>query len=231
MLVPLTREKFEQLIPVVATFPQYKYYWGKPSEFLKRVLISVVGIVVVVIARAIFGEGAGLILFPLFVGAGLYWLWAPVFWATRRNLETRRYRYSGFWQGRVLDAFVSEELIGSEETVNNRGELVIVENRERCLNIEVGDDSGFSTRLQVPLRRAYKAIRRDQVAQMVVMSHLPDLSRIAKVTDIYIPSQNLWVSDYPYLQTDMFEEVSRQLRPQEPPPRRSSRRRRPAMDL
>ena len=230
MLVPLTRQKFEQLIPLVATFPQYKYYWGKASEFLKRLLISVVGVVVVVIVRAIVGEGAGLILFPLGVATGLYWFWAPVFWATRRNLEVRRYRYGGFWQGRVLDVFISEELIGSEETVNNRGELVIVENRERCLNLEVGDETGFTTRLQVPLRRAHKAIRPDQVAEMLVMSHLGDLSRIAKVSDIYIPSQNLWVSDYPYLQHEMFIEVSRQLRPQGKPRRQPPRRRRPAMD-
>ncbi|NES69969.1 MAG: phosphate ABC transporter permease, partial [Okeania sp. SIO2D1] len=42
MLVPLTRKTFEQLIPTVATSDQYKYYWGKFSDVLKRALISAV---------------------------------------------------------------------------------------------------------------------------------------------------------------------------------------------
>nr|WP_290222587.1 phosphate ABC transporter permease [Trichocoleus desertorum] len=229
MLVPLTREKFEQLVPLVATFPQYKYHWGKLSDFLKRLLISVLGIVVVAIAHSLIGEAGGVILFFLGVASGLYWLWAPILWATLRNLEARKPRHSGFWQGRVLDAYVSEELIGTEETVNKKGELVLVENRERRLNLEVGDESGFRIQVQVPLRREHKAIRPDQPVEMVVMSHLPDLSRIAKVSDIYIPSQNIWVSDYPQVQRDNFLEVSRRLRSQ-PKPRRPSRRR-AAMDM
>lgn len=229
MLVPLTREKFEQLVPLVATFPQYKYCWGKLSDFLKRLLISVMGIVIVAIIHSIIGETGGVILFFLGVGSALYWLWAPILWATLRNIESRKPRHSGFWQGRVLDAYISEELIGTEETVNKRGELVLVENRERRLNIEVGDESGFRIQTQVPLRREHKSIRPDQVAEMLVMSHLPDLSRIAKVTDIYIPSQNIWVSDYPQVQRDNFLEVSRRLRSQ-PKPRKAPRRR-AAMDL
>ncbi|MEM7590042.1 MAG: phosphate ABC transporter permease, partial [Cyanobacteria bacterium P01_A01_bin.83] len=45
MLTPLTREKMEQLIPLIATGKQYSYYWGKWSDVLNRLLISVVGIV------------------------------------------------------------------------------------------------------------------------------------------------------------------------------------------
>jgi len=124
----------------------------------------------------------------------------------------RKYSYSGFWQGRVLDVFVTDDVIGTEETVNSRGELVIVENRERRLNLEVSDESGFQSQLQVPIRREYRSIDVGMVAQMLVVSNKPDLSRIAKTSDIYIPSLNLWVSDYPYLRRDLFVEVSRKLR-------------------
>ncbi len=159
---------------------------------------------------------------------GLYWLWGPVLWASLRNAEYRKYQYSGFFRGRVLDVFITEELIGKEETVNNKGELVIVENRERRLNLEVGDETGFATELQVPLRRTHQAIAPGQVAEMVVLSNQADLSSITKLTDIYIPSQNVWVSDYPYLQRDVFLEVSRRIRPdREQEPRRRSSRRKP----
>ncbi|HEY9873969.1 MAG TPA: hypothetical protein V6D12_11060 [Candidatus Obscuribacterales bacterium] len=211
MLVSITRKKFEQLIPLLATGPQYAYYWGKFPDFLKRLLISVVSVCVVVFILGYFILGEGLLTFFLGVIAGLYWLWAPVYFASLRNFACRRLAYSGFWRGEVLDLFVSEELIGSEQTVNNRGQLVIVENRERRLNIEVGDETGFISELQVPLRREHKAIAPGQIAEMLVMSYQSDLSSIVKVSDIYIPNHNLWVSDYPYLRRDAFVDVSRKL--------------------
>jgi len=211
MLVPITRQKFEQLVPIIATGPQYTYFWGKFPDFLKRLLISVVAIVGVLLLKLFFGSSVDGISLLLGIVAALYWLWGPIYWATLRNLEMRRYPYCGFWRGRILDVFVTEELIGTEETVNNRGELVIVENRERRLNVEVEDETGFTSELQVPLRRLHKGISRGQVAEMLLLSYQPDLESIAKTSDIYIPSLNLWVSDYPYLQRDVFIQVSRQL--------------------
>lgn len=225
MLVPLTRQKFEQLIPRIATSDQYKYYWGKFPDFLKRLLISVVSVVVIWILRLILGEGSSILLFPIGAIAGLYWLWGPVLWASLRNTEYRKYPYSGFLRGRVLDVYITEELIGTEETVNNKGDLVIVENRERRVNVEVGDETGFTTQIQAPLRRNHQDIVPNQIAEMVVLSPQSDLSSIAKVTDIFIPSRNIWVSDYPYLQKNVFIEVSRRLR--ESRGSRSSPRRRP----
>ncbi|HEY9652940.1 MAG TPA: phosphate ABC transporter permease [Coleofasciculaceae cyanobacterium] len=212
MLVPITREKFEQLIPLMATGPQYAYFWGKFPDILKRLLISVIGVVVVLVVGLLFGSGFDGLRLLLWIITGLYWLWAPVYWASMRNAEARRYKYSGFWRGRVADVYVTEELIGQEETVNNRGELVIVENRERRLNLEVEDEIGFITTLQAPLRRTHKGIVAGQVAEMLVLSNEPDLERIAKTTDIYIPSLNIWVSDYPYLQREFFTQVSQKLR-------------------
>ena len=211
MLVPITRQKFEQLVPILATGPQYSYFWGKFPDFVKRLLISVSGVVIVLLLGVVFGPGFDGLRLLLGIIVGLYWLWSPVYWATTRNLEVRRYKYSGFWRGQVVDVFVTDELIGTEETVNNRGELVIVENRERRLNLDVEDETGFTAQLQVPLRRTHKGIAAGQVAEMLVMSNQPDLARIAKTSDVYIPSLNRWVSDYPYLQREVFAQVSQQL--------------------
>ncbi|WP_421655033.1 phosphate ABC transporter permease [Leptothermofonsia sp. ETS-13] len=217
MLIPLTRKTFESLIPKVATGAQYIYYWGKLSDFLRRLLISVVGVTVLILGLSlIVGPEIGFFRFLLGITVGLYWLWGPVLWASLKNLECRKFPYSGFWQGEVLDVYVTEELIGKEETVNDQGDLVIVENRERCLNIEVGDETGFSTRLRVPLKREHQAIAPGDTAQMLVMSNRGDLSRISKTSDIYIPDHDVWVSDYPYLQREAFVDVSYRLRSQEP---------------
>ncbi|MBD2310583.1 phosphate ABC transporter permease [Desertifilum sp. FACHB-1129] len=228
MLIPLTRKKFEELIPTIATGNQYKHYWGKFPDFLRRLLISVIGVVVAFFARiATLGSSSGILIFAVGITVGTYWLWGPIFWASRRNASYRKHPYSGFWKGRVLDVYVTDDVVGTEETVNSRGELVIVENRERRLNLEVGDKTGFYTELQVPIRRDYRAIRPGQVALMLVMSDRPDLSRILQTSDVYIPKLKLWVSDYPCVRRDVFEEVSqtlRQRRTRSPSEGRSARR-------
>jgi hypothetical protein len=225
MLIPLTREKFEQLIPLLATGPQYSYYSGKFASFLNRLLISIVWVLVVVFLLSIF-IGYNIFTFCLAAIGGLYFLWGPIFLASRRNFSCRRHRYSGFWQGEVLDLYISEALVGKEQTVNKKGQLVVVENRQRRLNIEVGDETGFTTGLQVPLQREHKLIRPGEIVQMVVMSDRPDLGRFAKISDLYIPRENIWVSDYPFVRRDVFTEVSDRLR-RKRGNNRSNRRRRP----
>ena len=215
----------EQLIPLIATGQQYAYYWGKLPDVLNRLLISVVGIVVVLILDVLSGDQGEALILLLGGIVSLYWLWCPVYQASRRNAASRRFKYSGFWRGKVLDVFLTEELIGEEETVNQRGELVIVENRERWINLILGDRTGFEVRVQAPLQRIYKGIKPGQTAELLVLSNDLDLSQINKVSDAYIPRQNIWVGQYPYIQRDVFTEVSRQLGGKTPP--RVSRRTNP----
>ena len=211
MLKPLTREKLEQLIPLIATGQQYAYYWGKWSDLLNRLLISVVAVVVVLILSLLFGDQGEALILLLGGIAALYWLWCPVYQASLRNAATRRFKYGGFWRGKVLEVYLTEELIGEEETVNQRGELVIIENRERWINLVLGDKTGFEVEVQAPLQRIYKGIKPGQTAELLVLSNKSDLGRINKISDAYIPRQNLWVGQYPYIQRDVFTEVSRQL--------------------
>lgn len=212
MLVPLTREAFEAVIPLVATAQQYRYYWGQSADLIKRLLISVIGVVAVLLLKGIFfRQGWDVLLLPLGITAGLYWFWAPVWWASRWNLACRRFSYAGFWQGEVVEVYTTEELVSTEETVNPQGELVIVENRERWVNLKVTDDQAFSTTVQAPLQRQYQVIRPGDLAQMLCFSNRSDLSRIAKVSDLFLPDHNLWVSDYPYLRRDAFEEIAARL--------------------
>ncbi len=226
MLMPLTRAKFEQLIPVIATGPQYRWAWGRPRDWLQKLLISVVGLVLLLLLSLAFeGFAQGLDLFFSIV-VGLYWLWGPVYWASVKNARYRRYKYGGFWRGRILDIFISDDLIEEIESFNQRGELTIVENRERRINLEIGDETGFRTVIQAPLQRVHKLLASGQGVEGVVFSNQPDLSRIELFSDLYIPSQDLWVGEYPILQRDVLREVSANLRPRraQPSVRRRSRR-------
>ncbi len=211
MLIPITRKKFEELVPRTATADQYRHYWGKFQDILQRVLISVASVVVVLIL-AYFSDDQFQIIFAFLGSAtGLYWLWQPVYHATRQNLEFRKYKYSGFFRGEVVDLFITEELVGQEETVNKQGDLVVIENRERRINLEIEDDTGFVTTVQAPLQKAHRSIRRGDIAEMLVLSNRPDLSRIMQISDVYVSDSDVWVSDYPYVRKDIFLEVSRRL--------------------
>jgi hypothetical protein len=205
----------------VATGPQYAYYWGDWQKLLRQLLISVVAIVIIWLLRGFLGDGLTLMLYVI---GGLYWLWSPVYWASLRNAAYRRLPYSGFLRGKILDVFITEELVNEEYTVNKRGETIIIENRERRINLEIGDETGFRAEVQAPLRRIHKVLAPGQIAEVLVLSKQPDLSQIAKITDVYIPRHNLWVGEYPYLQRDIFTDVSRQLGGKQSgePPRRST---------
>lgn len=212
MLIPLSRQKFEQLIPLVATGAQYKHTWGAFPDFLKRVLISISALASILFIGWLFPvEELRGVRFFLGLFALVYWLWSPVLEASLKNIAYRRYKYAGFLRGEVLDVYPSDEVIGKEETVNNLGELVIVENRERRINLEVGDESGFTIRMQAPLKREHQAIAIGDAAELLVLSNRADLSKIAKISDVFIAQYGIWVSDYPYLRRDEFEAVSRRL--------------------
>ncbi len=175
-------------------------------------LISAVAVVLLLVLYNFAGSDVGPLVLITGLMAGLYWLWGPIFWASLRNAECRKYKYCGFWQGRVLDIYITDEVTSQEETVNQKGQLVIVDNLEPRINLEVGDKTGFTTTLKAPLQKNHQGIVRGQAALMLIMSNQEDLSRIAKVSDIYIPSREVWVSDYPYLRKDLFVEMSQQIK-------------------
>jgi len=57
MLVPLTRQSIEQIVPIIATGPQYAHYWGKWSDFLRRLFISIIALTAAWLIGNLFGPG------------------------------------------------------------------------------------------------------------------------------------------------------------------------------
>lgn len=227
MLIPLNAAVVDRLVPAIATYPQYTHIWGKVPDFLRRLSISAVAVVVCWLVGLALGESFEPFAFMLGFGAGLYWFWAPIYWASLKNRRFRKYPYWGFWEGQIVDAYVTEEPIGREETVNDRGDLVIVENRERRINVEVEDETGYYQTVQVPLKREHKGLVAGLAVQMIVFSDRPDLSRIVDSSDLYVPARRLWVSDYPVVQREAFAEVAAQLgRSRDPAGMTQPRRRR-----
>lgn len=227
MLIPLTRAKFEELIPLIATGPQYWYTAGRWQDFLRRALIAFVGVILLFLFGALLGEGARGLVLLLQVVVGLYWFWSPIYVASVRNSRIRRLAYSGFWRGRVVDVYVTEESLGQLQTLDNRGRLVTVEDLQRCINVIAADREGFEVAILGKLERIHKNIVPGQIAEVLLFSHRSDLDPIVQISDAYFPQLDLWVGEYPYLQRESFRRLSEELRPPgrrgNPSPRRSPR--------
>ena len=211
MLIPLKKEAINDMIPAIATGTQYAYYWANISTFLKNLFISLIGVLIFWLIGSILGRGAEGVSLIFRVIVGLYWLWSPIYWASVRNSKYRRYQYNGFWRGRILDVYVTEEVINESSALDKLGKAIIVENLQKKINIEIGDKSGFQVTITSPLKRIHKAIRPGQAVEALLLSNDPDFMRISQITDIYIPRHKLWVGEYPYLRRDIFLDVRKEL--------------------
>lgn len=211
MLIPIKKEISEEIIPSIATANQYAYYGGNLQNILKNLFLSLVGVVIIWLVCLLFGRAfQGLSLILRFI-AGLYWLWGPVYWASLKNQNYRRYPYVAFWRGRIVDVYITEELINEQEMLNKLGNLIVIENRQKKINLEVEDETGFRATIKAPLSRIHKAINPGQAVEALLLSNDPDFQKIAKITDVYIPRNQLWVGEYPYLRRDIFLDIRREL--------------------
>ncbi|WP_373478632.1 phosphate ABC transporter permease [Geminocystis sp.] len=211
MLIPLKQEAINDLIPAVATGSQYTHYWANFATFLKNLFISLVGILFFWLLGSFFGRSGDNVSLIFRVIFGLYWLWSPIYWASVRNRKLRRYRYISFWRGKVLDVYLTEELINEESAIDKLGRAIIVENRRKLFNIDIGDKTGFRTTITTPIKRIHKVVNRGQSVEGLLLSNDPDFMRIAQITDVYIPAHKLWLGEYPYIRRDIFLDLRREL--------------------
>jgi hypothetical protein len=204
MITPLKRKKFDELIPAVPTSDQYQYYWGSSQDVFRRILISVAMLVTfsLLYGRLLMFISAGL--------GGLYWMLGPVSTAIRQNTKIRSLSQCGFWEAKVLDVYLSEEVLSRQEDFDRRGRMEVSYDTQSFFNLELGDRTGFKTTLKAPMRREYKRIKPRQKVCMLLLSNDPKFRRVSKTTtDAYLPEINLWVSDYPYLRRDVFLDLTR----------------------
>lgn len=211
MITPLKRKKFDELIPAVPTSDQYQYYWGKSQDVFRRILISVALLVTFSLLYNRTPDNFWGVLMFISAGlGGLYWMLGPVSSAIGRNTKVRSLSQCGFWEAKVLDIYMSEEVLSRQEDFDRRGRMEVSYDTQSFFNLELGDRTGFTTTLRAPMRREYKRIKLKQSVCMLLLSNDPRFRRVSKTTtDAYLPEINLWVSDYPYLRRDVFLNLTR----------------------
>lgn len=209
MLIPLKPGELTRLIPAVATGPQFSACSGDPRRLLQRVLISVIGGVIslLISQTLLFRSQWG----PIFLVVGfvflLYIMWGPILEAGRRNAVLRRYPAAAIFDGRVAELYTREVVEDRREQAGREGRLELVENRRTWLCLELEDDEGYLGVVRFPLEKRHQQIRRGTVARAVVLSDRRDFSRVAAISDAWLPQLKLWVGEYPYLLRPAFEEL------------------------
>ena len=208
MLIPLRPGELQRLIPAVATGTQFAAALGDPRKILQRVMIAAIGgVITLLISQSQFSNRWGSVWLLIGVVLFLYLLWGPILEAGRRNATLRRYPAAALFDGEVADAFTQERVESRREQANQRGDLEMVENRRTWLVLELADEDGYIGRLSFPMAKPHGQIRPGTRVRCLVLSDRKDFSRVAALSDAWLPGLRLWVGEYPFLLRPAFEEL------------------------
>ena len=208
MLVPLRPGELQRLIPAVATSNQFAAALGNPRKILQRVMIAAIGgVITLLISQSQLASRWGAVWLVVGVALLLYVLWGPIVEAGQRNAGLRRYPAAAIFQGEVANVFTRERVLERHEQANKLGELELVENRRTWIVLELEDEDGYLGQLSFPMSKKHQSIRAGSLIRCLALSDRKDFSRIAALTDAWLPGQRLWVGEYPFLLRPAFEEL------------------------
>lgn len=207
MLVELTPEEAERILPIVPTRVQYIRYWNDGLRNVGRIVTTVfVGATLLVLSRFFYDNTFFGLLFALSGLLSLLYpvLWGPLYEISRKNLAFREIPYTGLFFGQVLRLRRVTAIVEEQEKLDERGDLYIEEIRERQFEMEIGDEEGNRFHLRVRDDLRYNAIVRRQSVLSLVKAYSRDLQRRAKITEVYVIKLDQWVGDESYLAREDF---------------------------
>ncbi|ABC98613.1 hypothetical protein ACVW0Q_001733 [Thermostichus sp. MS-CIW-21] len=214
MLLELTPEECEAVIPLVPTRLQYAAYWSDALKSVGRIITAIlVGVALLVLSRA-FGEGSFLGAVSFLAGflSLLYpFLWGPLYTISRRQLAFREIPYGGLFFGQVLSTRRYEVVVEEREKVDEEGQLYIEEVRERQFEMEIGDETGVLYRVRARDDPRYRRIVKKQSVLALVKAYSRDLRRRPTLSEVYVVKLGEWVGDVSYLDREAFLELADEL--------------------
>ncbi len=214
MLLELTPDEAESLIPIVPTGVQYSAYWNDARKTTGRIItVVLVGVGLLLFSNVFPDDGffSLLLLLGGFLTLLYPFLWGPLYVISRRNIAFREIPYTGIFFGKVLKVRRLTVLIEELEKVDEYGEIYIEEVRERQLEMEVGDETGVTYKLRAKDDPRYGSIVKRQSVIGLVKAYSRDLQRRPSLSEFYVVKLGEWVGTLSYLNRDLFLDVSNQL--------------------
>jgi hypothetical protein len=214
MLLELTPEECESVIPLVPTRLQYAAYWSDALNSVGRIITAIlVGVALLVLSRA-FGEGSFLGAVSFLAGflSLLYpFLWGPLYTISRRQMAFREIPYGGLFFGQVLGTRRYEVVVEERKKLDEDGELYIEEVRERQFEMEIGDETGVTYRVRARDDPRYRRIVKKQSVLALVKAYSRDLRRRPTLSEVYVVKLGEWVGDVSYLDREAFLQLADEL--------------------
>jgi hypothetical protein len=206
---------------------QYAAYWGRTkreryNRLLESSIVGVVGVLFSYCLSFVLGGFVATIFGTLFA----FWaILSPDFKARQRNWEflggrplidpwivddedeTTQGLYGSLFLGTVKDVCVVEDTITPEEYELDDfqdysaedDELEQIAGMPYLLRMRVGDDEQRELQVHARLSEEYLGIVEGMPVAAILLSKSQTFSSLAALTDIYVPDENCFVGDYPYL--------------------------------
>ena len=208
MLIPIKQNQISKLIPSVGTGSQFKYALGDPRKVLQRLIISSIGgvlnLLLFISQSSTQTENLWLLLCVIFF---LYIIWGPILESSRKNSNYKKSKFFSLFDGYISDIYKTEKIESSREQSNRQGRLELVEKKRTWLVIELEDEDGYLDKISFPMESKHSLIRIGSNIRCLVASNYRYFDRDIYLTDAWLPDENIWIGEYPYLLRPAFEEI------------------------
>ncbi|WP_017327976.1 hypothetical protein [Synechococcus sp. PCC 7336] len=212
MLIELTLEELDAVLPLAPTGSQYSDYISNVFLNLERLIVAIGAGAALLVISTLFSEtGVGFIFFVVGVLSVLYpFVWGPLFEISRRNKAYRELPYGWFFFGQIERVDSREVLVDEIEQIDANGDLYVEEVIEQELRLAIADETGMSFVVKTRDEPAYESIVPRQSAIALIKSFSPNL-RSPVISEVYIVKLGQWVGDVSYLKRDEFLDLANDL--------------------
>ena len=208
MLIPINQSQISKLIPSVGTGSQFKYALGDPRKILQRLIISSIGgvlnLLLFISQSSTQTENLWLLLCVIFF---LYIIWGPILESSRKNSRFKNSKFFSLFDGYISDIYQTERIESSREQSNRQGRLELIEKKRTWLVIELEDEEGYLDKISFPMENKHSQIRIGSNIRCLVSSNYRNFDREIYLTDAWLPDENIWIGEYPYLLRPAFKEI------------------------
>ena len=208
MLIPIKPNQITKLIPSVGTGSQFRYALGDPRKVLQRLIISSIGgvlnLLLFISQSSTQTENLWLLLCVIFF---LYILWGPILESSRKNSSFKNAKFFSLFDGFVADIYKTERIESSREQSNRQGRLELIEKKRTFLVIELEDEEGYLDKISFPIENKHSKIKIGSNIRCLVSSNYRNFDKQLCLSDAWLPDENIWVGEYPFLLRPAFEEI------------------------
>jgi hypothetical protein len=197
----LSEREFATLVPRTPTGKQYRSQLaGSPANLAEKLGLSLLGLL---LAQPL---GAAIA-----APACTYAAWRPVVDAALRNSKARARPYAGIWHSVILNFSIFDPNANGPDGPSASNTV----SEELLSVITVGDATGVRIDIRVPYCRSHAQLARSDDAFLTVVSKSAGFESFSALNEMYVPSKDVFVSDYPFVNRLTFNKLVRELRDNE----------------